>query len=47
MRYEKLSSYAKRIGLQYQTVWKWYKAGKLPQAIKINGSILIPLEDNQ
>lgn len=43
--YEKLSSYAQRLGLKYQTVWKQYKEGRLPQVRKINGSLFVPLEN--
>lgn len=42
--YEKLSSYAQRMGLKYQTVWKQYKEGRLPHVRKINGSLFVPLE---
>lgn len=30
----KLSDYAKVTGVQYQTVWRWWKAGKLPHPAK-------------
>lgn len=42
--YEKLSDYAKRMGLKYQSVWKQYKEGRLPQVEKINGSLFVPIE---
>lgn len=45
--YEKLSSYAQRLGLKYQTVWKQYKEGRLPQVRKINGSLFVPLENSK
>lgn len=41
--YERLSSYAKRHGVQYRTAWNWYKQGKIPNAINKNNNILIPI----
>lgn len=43
-RYERLPDYAQRMGVKYQTAWKWYKAGKIPTAIKRNGSVFVPIE---
>lgn len=43
-QYEKLSAYAARMGLKYPTVWRQYKRGALPQVVKINGSLFMPLE---
>lgn len=43
-QYEKLSDYARRMGLQYQTVWKQYKRGALPQVVNVNGSLFMPLD---
>lgn len=38
----KLSDYAKKLGMDYRTVWNWYKDGKIPNAIKTpSGSIVI------
>ena len=34
------------MGLKYNTVWKHYKAGKIPGAIKHEGSVLIPVPTN-
>lgn len=45
-QYEKLPEYASRLGLQYQTVWNWFKAGKIDGAIRLNGTILVPLDDD-
>lgn len=44
--YETLPKYAERMGLKYNTVWKHYKAGKIPGAIKYEGSVLIPVPTN-
>lgn len=44
MNYEKLSDYAKRIGLQYRTVWNWAKQGKL-ETIEINGRLFVEKEN--
>lgn len=46
-QYEKLSDYAKRVGLKYQSVWKQYKQGRLPQVEKINGSLFVPIESEK
>lgn len=43
-RYEKLSDYAKRMGIKYGTAWNWYKADKIPGAIKRNNRVFVPLE---
>ena len=45
-QYETLPKYAERMGLKYNTVWKHYKAGKIPGAIKHEGSVLIPVPTN-
>ena len=45
-QYETLPKYAERMGLKYNTVWKHYKAGKIPGAIKHEGSVLIPVPNN-
>jgi putative resolvase len=37
----KLSAYAKKLGLSYQTVWNHYKAGLIPNAKKIPSGIII------
>lgn len=42
-QYETLKKYSERIGLQYNTVWKHYKAGKIPGAFKYEGSVLVPI----
>lgn len=42
--YEKLSDHARRMGVKYQTAWKWYKAGKIEGAVMRNGGIYVPLE---
>ena len=42
----KLSHYAKKIGLDYRTVWNWYKEGKIPNAYQTHsGTIIIPDEE--
>lgn len=45
--YETLPKYAERMGLKYNTVWKHYKAGKIPGAIKHEGSVLVPLPEKE
>ena len=41
----KLSHYAKKMGLDYRTVWNWYKEGKIPNAYQTHsGTIIIPDE---
>ena len=45
--YETLPKYAERMGLKYNTVWKHYKAGKIPGAIKHEGSVLVPLPNKE
>lgn len=45
-QYETLPKYAERMGLKYNTVWKHYKSGKIPGAIKHEGSVLIPVPTN-
>ena len=43
--YMKLSQYAKEIGVNYQTVYKWYKAGKIEGAYQVaTGTIIVPDE---
>ena len=42
----KLSHYAKKMGLDYRTVWNWYKEGKIPNAYQTHsGTIIIPDEE--
>ena len=42
----KLSHYAKERGLDYRTVWNWYKEGKIPNAYQTHsGTIIIPDEE--
>lgn len=42
----KLSHYAKKIGLDYRTVWNWYKEGKIPNAYQTHsGTIIVPDEE--
>lgn len=43
MEYEKLSDYAKRLGLQYRTVWNWSKEGKI-ETTEINGRLFVEKE---
>lgn len=41
----KLSTYAKTLGLSYQTVWNWFKAGKIPNAYQLpTGTVIVPDE---
>jgi predicted site-specific integrase-resolvase len=37
----KLSAYAKKLGLSYQTAWNHYKAGLIPNANKLPSGIII------
>ena len=42
----KLSHSAKKMGLDYRTVWNWYKEGKIPNAYQTHsGTIIIPDEE--
>lgn len=43
--YEKLSAYAKRMGISYQTAWRWFTADKIEGAHKINGSVFVPVAE--
>lgn len=47
----KLSQYAKKIGVNYQTVWNWYKSGLITNAYQLpSGTIIVPddeMEENQ
>lgn len=39
----KLSQYAKKIGVSYQTVWNWYKNGLIENAYQLpSGTIVVP-----
>ena len=39
----KLSQYAKKIGVSYQTVWNWYKDGLIENAYHLpSGTIVVP-----
>ena len=39
----KLSQYAKKIGVSYQTVWNWYKDGLIENAYQLpSGTIVVP-----
>jgi predicted site-specific integrase-resolvase len=39
----KLSQYAKKIGVGYQTAWLWFKSGKIDGAYKLpSGSVFVP-----
>ena len=43
----KLSDYAKKIGVSYQTAWNHYRAGLIPNAKKLpSGIIIIDEEKN-
>lgn len=46
-RYEKLSSYAKRMGAKYQTAWLWFRDGKIDGTIKKNGSVFVPIKKEE
>lgn len=43
-RYESLSAYAKRMGIVYQTAWRYAKDGKI-ETIRVGGSRYVPLEE--
>lgn len=47
MKYEKLSDYAERMGVKYQTAWLWFRDGKIENAIKQNGTIFVPLPQEE
>ena len=39
----KLSTYAKKLGLHYQTAWRHYKKGLIPGAYQLpTGTVIIP-----
>lgn len=40
----KLSDYAKKLGMDYRTVWNWYKAGKIPYALRTPSGSIVVLE---
>ena len=40
----KLSDYAKKLGMDYRTVWNWYKAGKIPNSFKTESGAIVVLE---
>jgi len=41
----KLSDYAKRVGIKYQTAWKHFKKGQIPGAYQLaTGTIIVPDE---
>lgn len=41
----KLSTYAKKLGLNYRTVWNWYRDGRIPGAYQTEtGTVLVPEE---
>ena len=40
----KLSDYAKNLGMEYRTVWNWYKAGKIPNSFKTPGGSIVVMD---
>lgn len=44
-KYFKISEVAEALGLQYQTVWRWVKTGKLKAVRTHTGRLLIPVEE--
>lgn len=39
----KLSAYADKVGVSYQTVHRWFKNGKIPGAYQIStGTVIVP-----
>jgi len=39
----KLNKFAEKLGITYQTAWKWYKAGRIHGAYQTEtGTILVP-----
>jgi predicted site-specific integrase-resolvase len=43
----KLSEYAKKIGLQYKTVWNMYQRGDIPNAYQLpSGTIIVEESSN-
>ncbi len=44
----KLSEYAKKININYRTVYNWFKKGMIPNAVQLkNGTILIVEDVNK
>ena len=45
----KLSDWARRNGIAYQTAWKWWKAGKLPVPARQmpTGTILVEASERE
>ena len=42
----KLSTYAKKLGIQYKTAWNHFSSGQIPGAYKLpSGTIIVP--DNE
>lgn len=41
-QYEPLTKYAKRMGVTYQTAWRWAKSGKI-ETIRVGHSVFVPL----
>lgn len=43
----KLSEYAKKLGVKYQTAWGWYRDGKIPGAYQLEtGTIIVPDDED-
>jgi len=42
----KLSDYARKVGITYQTAWKWYHAGKIRGYQMDTGTIIITETDD-
>ena len=40
----KLSDYVKHLGMEYRTVWNWYKASKIPNAFKTPGGSIVVMD---
>ena len=41
-----MSDYAKKLGMDYRTVWNWYNAGKIPNAMKTPSGAIVVLEES-
>lgn len=43
----KLSDWAKKEGIHYQTAWKWYHKGLIPNAVQIETGTILVLESKE
>ena len=45
MKQIKLSQWAKKQGIHYNTALKWFKAGKIPNAVQLNTRSIMVADD--